>query len=133
VCTSYTGNASPYEHSTNARQLQQKTKQKILVNTAQMIEVTDRYSSVLMATNPLIGDDSLTPVIEGFGRLNGVKISNNSSTEHFPEDLVEVMKTRTSTRFSILGKCPSNTLHTIVPPKSFLNFLKYVHPLSVFW
>jgi len=73
-----------------------KTNQKILVNTAQMIEVTDRYSSVLMATNPLTGDDSLTPLIEGFGRLNGVKISNQkiiSSPEHFPEDLVEVVTT----------------------------------------
>jgi len=74
-----------------------KTNHKILVNTAHMVEVTDRYSSVLSATSPsLSGDDAMTPIIEGFGRLNGVKISNQkiiSSAEHFQEDLVDIVTT----------------------------------------
>jgi len=60
-----------------------------------MIEVTDRYSSVLMATSPT-GDDVVRSIIESFSRLSGVKISNQrviSTPEHFPEDLVEIVTT----------------------------------------
>jgi len=66
---------------------------KLLINTAQMIEVTDRYSSVFNAANP--GDDTISPVIEGFATLNGVKISNQkiiSSEEHFTEDVVHLIE-----------------------------------------
>jgi len=57
-----------------------------------MIEVSDRYSSVLSATNP--GEDNITPVIEGFATLNGVKINNQkiiSSSEHFAEDILNLI------------------------------------------
>jgi hypothetical protein len=66
---------------------------KLLINTAQMIEVSDRYSSVINAANP--GEDSISPVIEGFATLNGVKISNQkiiSSEEHFTEDIVHLIE-----------------------------------------
>jgi hypothetical protein len=63
------------------------------ISTAQLIEVSDRYSSVLQATSQ--GEDTITPVFEGFATLNGVKMNTQkiiSSTEHFSEDILELIQ-----------------------------------------
>jgi hypothetical protein len=66
------------------------------ISTAQLIEVSDRYSSVFKSTTRLhLGEDTTTPVFEGFANLNGVKINTHkiiASTEQFSEDILNLIQ-----------------------------------------